>query len=104
MQAKNLAINGTLAISANGQGTVDNPQLTASVQLPELTMKDKTISGVKADLRVANQQADLNLDSQVVGASVRARGHVNLQGDYETDASFDTSAIPLDALMVTLFN
>ena len=101
VQAKNLAINGTLAISANGQGTVDNPQLTASVQLPELTMKDKTISGVKADLRVANQQADLNLDSQVVGASVRARGHLNLRGDYETDASFDTSAIPLDALMAT---
>ena len=101
VQAKNLAINGTLAISANGQGTLDNPQLTASVQLPQLAMKDKTISGVKADLRVANQQADLNLDSQVVGASVRARGHVNLQGDYETDASFDTSAVPLDALMAT---
>jgi translocation and assembly module TamB len=101
VQAKNLAVNGTLSISANGQGTLDNPQLTASLQLPQLTMKDKTISGVKADLRVANQQADLNLDSQVVGASVRARGHVNLQGDYETDASFDTSAVPLDALMAT---
>ncbi len=101
VQAKNLAINGTLAISANGQGTLDNPQFTASVQLPQLTMKDKTISGVKADLRVANQQADLNLDSRVVGASVRARGHLNLRGDYETDASFDTSAVPLDALMAT---
>ena len=42
VQAKNLAINGTLAISANGQGTLDNPQLTASVQLPQLSMKDKT--------------------------------------------------------------
>jgi translocation and assembly module TamB len=101
VQAKNLTMNGTVSISAKGQGTLDNPQLTASVQLPQLAMKDKTISGVKADLRVANQQADLNLDSQVVGASIRARGHVNLQGDYETDASFDTSAVPLDALMAT---
>src|SRR5437016_68326 len=64
-------------------------------------MTDKTISGVKADLRVANQQADLNLDSQVVGASIRARSHVDLRGDYEADASLDTSAVPLDALMAT---
>jgi translocation and assembly module TamB len=99
VQAKNLALNGTLSISANGEGTLDNPQLTASVQLPQLAIKDKTISGVKAELRVANQQADLNLDSQVVGASVRARGHVNLTGDYETDATFDTSSVSLDALM-----
>jgi translocation and assembly module TamB len=99
VQDKNLAMNGTLSMSANGEGTLDNPQLTASVRLPSLAIKDKTVTGIKADLRVANQQADLNLDSQVVGASIRARGHVNLTGDYETIASFDTSAISLDALL-----
>jgi translocation and assembly module TamB len=99
VQAKNLAVDGTLSISANGQGTLDNPQLNASVQLPHLQIKDKAISGIKADVRLANKQADLSLDSQVVEASVRARGHVNLTGDYETNASFDTSAVPLDALM-----
>jgi translocation and assembly module TamB len=99
VQAKNLAMNGSLSISATGEGTLDNPQLTTSLQLPRLAIKDKAITGIKADLRVANKQADLSLDSQVVGASVRARGHVNLTGDYDTDASFDTSAVPLDALM-----
>ena len=99
VQAKNLAINGTLNISAKGEGTLDNPQLNASVQLPHLAIKDKAISGVKAELRMANKQADLSLDSQLVEASVRARGHINLTGDYETEASFDTSAVPLDALM-----
>src|SRR2546423_14766161 len=48
---------------------------------------------------MANNQADLSLDSQVAEASVRARGHINLTGDYEADASFDTSAVPLDALL-----
>ncbi|PYY16500.1 MAG: hypothetical protein DMG61_04235, partial [Acidobacteria bacterium] len=59
VQAKNLAINGTLNISASGQGTLDNPQLNASVQLPHLAIKDKAISGLKAEVRMANKQADL---------------------------------------------
>ena len=99
IQAKNLVVNGTIQISANGQGTLDNPQLDASVQVPSLAMQDKVISGIKADLRVANKQADLVLDSQVMEATVRARGHVNLTGDYEANATLDTSAVPLDALM-----
>src|SRR5262249_13036682 len=59
VQAKNLAMNGTLSLSASGQGTLDNPQLAASVQLPLLYIKDKAITGVKVEVRVANKQADL---------------------------------------------
>src|SRR6202034_3812478 len=40
-------------------------------------------------------------DSQVAQAAIRARGHVNLTGDYEADASIDTAAIPLDVLLAT---
>jgi translocation and assembly module TamB len=101
VQAKNLGVNGTLSLSAGGQGTLDDPQLTASLQLPKLDVKQKSIAGVKAEVHVANKQADLTLDSQVAQASVRARGHVNLTGDYETDASIDTTAIPLDVLLAT---
>ena len=101
VQAKNLAMNGTLTISANGQGTLDDPQLTATVQLPKLEMQQKAITGVKAELHVANKQADLALDSLVAQASVRARGRVNLSGDYETDASIDTTAVSLETLLAT---
>jgi translocation and assembly module TamB len=101
VQAKNLAVNGTLTLSASGQGTLDDPQLTASLELPKLDVKQKSIAGVKAEVHVANKQADLTLDSQVAHASVRARGHVNLTGDYETDASIDTTAIPLEGLLAT---
>ena len=33
VQAKNLGVSGTLTISASGAGTLDNPQLTAAVQI-----------------------------------------------------------------------
>jgi translocation and assembly module TamB len=101
VQAKNLGMNGTVTISASGQGSLDDPQLTATIQLPKLDMQQKTISGVKAELHVANKQADIALDSQVAQASVRARGRVNLTGDYETDASIDTTALPLELLLAT---
>src|SRR5262249_10421727 len=99
IQARNLAMNGTLSLSAKGEGTLDNPQLSASLQLPHLAMKDKAINGVKAEVRVADKQADLTLDSQVMEAAIRARGHINLSGDYDANATFDTSAVPLDALV-----
>jgi translocation and assembly module TamB len=101
VQAKNLAVNGTLSISASGQGTLDDPQLTASLQLPRLEVKRKSIAGIKAEVNVANKQADLIVDSQIAQASIRARGHVDLTGDYETDASIDTAVVPLDVLLAT---
>ena len=104
VQAKNLAMQGTVAISATGEGTIDNPQLTASIKLPKLKVQQKSLIGVNADIRVANKQADLTVESQVAQASVRARGHIDLTGDYQTDASIDTSALPLDVLLATFSN
>ena len=104
VQAKNVAIQGTVAISANGEGTIDNPQLTASIRFSKLEFQQKSIAGVDAEIRVANRQANLTVDSQVAQASVRARGHVDLTGQYQTDASVDTSSIPLEALLATFSN
>jgi translocation and assembly module TamB len=98
VREKNLSIQGTAAISADGEGTVDDPQLTAGIQLPQLEVKGKSIVGLKADIRVAGKRADLIVDSQVAQASVHARGHIDLTGDYQADASIDTGAIPLEVL------
>jgi translocation and assembly module TamB len=101
VQAKNLSMSGTVTAAVNGQGTLDDPQMTATVQLPTLEVRDKSLAGVKAEIQVANKRADLTLDSQVAGASVRARGRVNLVGDYDADAVVDTAAIPLDVLLAS---
>jgi translocation and assembly module TamB len=99
MQAKNLGIAGTVTISASGDGTVDNPQLTASVDLPQLQLRDKSISQIKGQLHVANQRAALTLDSQVAQASVHSRAEVNLSADYYTEAAIDTTGVPLAPLL-----
>ncbi len=96
---RNLLLYGYLSASASGSGTIDNPQLTATVQLPKLTLRDKSVFGVKAQLKVADKQADFNLNSLVLDASVQAHGKVNLEGGYYTEASLDTAALPLDVLL-----
>src|SRR5262249_5222781 len=50
---------------------------------------------------IANHVANVNLDSQsaALNTFVRGRGRVNLAGAYETDATFDTSAISLQPLI-----
>ena len=101
VQAKNLGLTGTVTASISGQGTVANPQLSAVLQLPLLTVRGKSISEINANLQVANRQADLTLNSSVVASSVQAHAHVNLTGDYYTDASIDTTQVPLDALLAS---
>ncbi len=101
VQAKNLPLSGTLSASVSGAGTLENPQLNALVQLPKLTVRDKFISGIKAQVEIADRKASFNLNSQIVNASVQAHGQVNLTGDYYTEAAIDTTSVPLDVLLAT---
>src|SRR6266568_989802 len=49
VQAKNLPVKGSISISVNGAGTVDNPKLNASVEMDQLQLRDTTVQQVKAD-------------------------------------------------------
>jgi translocation and assembly module TamB len=102
VQAKNLPLTGTLTASASGAGTLDNPQLTAVLELPQLQLRQNSISAVKAEVDVANHRADLTLHSQLANASVQAHGSVSLSGDYYTEGSIDTTSIRLDRLAMYL--
>lgn len=96
---KNVPVSGTVTASVTGEGTLDDPQLEAVVQLPQLQVRENSISAMKAEIRVARHSADFNIDSKVSQASIHAHGRVALAGDYETDAVIDTNTVPLDALM-----
>lgn len=101
VQAKNLALTGTITASARGEGTFDNPQLTAVLELPKLEIQQKSISKLRAEAHIANQRADLSLNSEVAESSVKAHAQLRLTDDYYTDASIDTTVVPLDVLLAT---
>lgn len=99
VQNRNLALKGTLTVSASGAGTLDNPNLTATIEVPQLQIRQNSITGLKAEVNVANQRADLSLSSDIAQATIRAHATVNLTGDYYADAVIDTSKIPLGPLL-----
>jgi translocation and assembly module TamB len=101
VKAKDLGLTGTVTASVNGEGTLDDPQLTAVVQLPQLQVRQSSVSGLKAELAVAHHYADVNLNSKVSEASVRAHGRVALSGNYYAEAAIDTNTVPLDVLIAT---
>ena len=101
LKARNIDASGVLALRANGQGTFDNPQLNASLQIPTLTIQKQNISAIKLQLNLANHIADANLNSSAVNTSIQARARVNLTGDYLADASLDTQKISLQTLLAT---
>ena len=99
VQQRNLAVTGVLTATATGKGTLDDPQLAATAQIPQLQMRQASLKEVKAQVNVANHRADLTLDSQVLDSFVQARGSVNLTGDYYTQATLDTRDLPLGPLI-----
>src|SRR6266404_4628165 len=99
VQDKNLGVAGVLTANANGRGTIDDPQLTLTAQIPQLQARDASISGIKADITVANHQAQLLLDSEVLQTSVEARATVNLSDGHYTRATLDTKGLPIEGLL-----
>ncbi len=99
VKAKNLQLTGVLKLVASGHGTLQNPELQATAQIPKLDIHGQTISGLTLNTAVANHVANFALDSNVVNTYARARGVVALTGDYYANATLDTQAIPLEPLV-----
>lgn len=103
VEAKNLELTGTVKATAHGEGTFDNPNITATVELPTLQLQQTSITGIKAQLNVARHRASLVLVSEVAQAHVEARGTVNLAPGYDADLTLDLSRTPLRPLLALYF-
>lgn len=99
VKQRNLELTGVLNLIASGRGTLDNPALTAKLDIPRLDVRGQTISGLALNAVVANHVANISLDSQVLNTSLRGRGTIKLAGDYFADATLDTQSIPLEPLV-----
>ncbi len=100
IKTKKLPLSGIVNLSANGRGNIHNPQLTATVQVPTLTVQDQTMRNLILQANVANHVANVSVSSEALDTSLQGRAQINLTGDYETVASVDTQAIPLTPLVV----
>jgi translocation and assembly module TamB len=98
IKAQNMNAKGVVSLQAKGAGTFDNPQLDATLQIPQIDIQDQKIADVNLQMNVANHLATANLTSSAVGTAIKANAKVGLTGDYPADATLDTQMIPLQPI------
>jgi translocation and assembly module TamB len=99
IRRRGLALRGVAKVAVTGQGSLTNPELTGIVDIPQAQLDQSLISQLRAELRVANQRADLEVRSQVADALVQFHGYTNLTGDYYSEAVLDTGTLKLGRLL-----
>jgi translocation and assembly module TamB len=101
IQKRKLPISGVAKLSAEGQGSLDNPQLAAIIDVSQAEFRGNGVSQLKAQVRIAAQRLEFLLASQIAQASLQAQGYVNLAADYYCEAAIDTGILQLDHLLDT---
>jgi translocation and assembly module TamB len=98
-KAHNLEISGAVNLDASGKGTMERPELDATLAIPELHIRKQTIhnSTLRATLR--NQVATISLDSNAEGTSIKGNGIVGIKAPYMVDMHLDTGRIELQRLV-----
>lgn len=101
LQQSNLNLSGSLNVNGTGRGSIHNPSLTLTAEIPALKVQDQTIRGLKLQGDVREHLATVDLTSQAVNTGVRAHGTVGLTGDYPANLQVDTGTIPLEPLLAS---
>jgi translocation and assembly module TamB len=92
-------VSGSLTATVTGKSTVKDPQLNAQLQIPELQISGQKFDKIQADLNLAHQHADFSVDSTVAEGFVHAKGRVDLNDAYLSNATIDVRALPLGPLL-----
>jgi translocation and assembly module TamB len=101
IQQRHLDLSGALNLTASGKGSLKNPNLTLTAQIPTLQFHEQTIRGLTLQGNVEQHIATLDLTSQAVNTGIRAHGTVGLTDGYQADVRVDTGPIPLEPLLAT---
>ncbi len=99
LKVHNVEAGGVLAMHGSGQGTFNDPQFTATLQIPQLEIQQQKLNAITLRMEVANHVATADLNSHAFDTAIQASAKVNLTGDYFTEATLDSRAIPLAPLL-----
>ncbi len=99
VQARNMQIVGGVNLNVSGEGTIKDPQLQATLEAPQLRVKQQTIPDIKLQTTVKNHVATIALDSAVAQTFVKVHGTVGIEAPYQADVQLDTGRIDFQPLL-----
>jgi translocation and assembly module TamB len=100
---RNPGLAGVLRIQASGRGTLEHPELSATLGLSQLQVQQASVTNVNAQVQISPQRAELTMVGEVRQATIRVRATVGLGEGYPTKAQIDTSAVPLASWLAIYF-
>lgn len=99
VKSRGKQLSGSLNLNVNGRGSLKNPELLATVEIPQLQVQKQTIQGIKLQTHLQNHVADIALDSAVAQTYVKARGSVGTNAPYMANLRLDTGRIAFAPLL-----
>ncbi|MBY0503618.1 MAG: translocation/assembly module TamB domain-containing protein [Bryobacteraceae bacterium] len=85
---------GQFAVKAAGQGTLDNPQLTAQASSPTFTYGHRLYGPVEATLDVKDHFADIS--ARAPNYQAAAKAHLSTSAPYAGNFTLEANSIPLE--------
>ena len=98
VKARNMRVAGGVNLEASGRGSVSDPQLRATIEVPQLQVKEQTIRGIRLETTVERHVANITLDSELAKTFVKAKGTIGIEAPYVADLRLDTGRIELQPL------
>ena len=98
VKSRNLAIAGAMNLDATGSGTLDDPQLTATLQIPQLHAHGEVLDNLALHADVARHLATLTLQTRALNTQLTGHATVQLTGDFQAEANLDSQPIPLQPI------
>jgi translocation and assembly module TamB len=99
VKARNMGVSGGVTVNASGQGSIKNPELTATVRIPQLQVQQQTVKGVLLETTLHNQVATIALNTEVAATYLKASGTVRTNAPYLADLRVDTGRIAMQPLV-----
>jgi translocation and assembly module TamB len=99
LKDRGVDVKGVIEAEAHGQGSFDNPEARATMQVASLSIGGREVTKLKLDATVKDRVANADLTSSAAKLPVHARARINLSGDYMTDATLDTQSMQIESLL-----
>lgn len=99
LKDRGIDAKGVIEAEAHGHGSLDNPEARATIQVGSMSIVGREVTKVKLDATVKDRVANAELTSSAEKLPVHAKARINLTGDYMTDATLDTQAMPIESLL-----
>jgi len=91
--------DGTLTLTADADGTMEEPGLKATARLAGVVVNGKALGDLAADVHSEGSLLSYTAQSTLVGAKVDGSGQTQLTGDYETKAKMSFTGVDAGMLL-----